>query len=120
MSPRTQAFLYDRLFKIHFGILNPVLSLLPRTKPFMTRKSTTDVLARDTIKVFLVFLLRIAGIIPKSFLHVLKMYLAYRASLIEFKVIFACHGLLIPPSPIIIPKNSASNGEYLGRMTFLR
>src|SRR3989344_6640118 len=38
----------------------------------------------------------------------------------ELTVTVACQSLLIPPSPIIIPKNSASGSEYLGNTTFFR
>src|SRR3989338_3737335 len=77
IKPRIQYILYDFLSRIHVGILRPFLSLLPRIKPFIAKKSTTDVLASDITRAFLVFLFRMAGAIPKSFLHKPETYGVY-------------------------------------------
>jgi len=120
IKPRTQALRYDDLLRTHSGMRNPFFNLFPRGKPFETRKSTTDVLASEITSVFFPLRFRITGSIPKSFLQSAEIYFAYNASITELTVTLACQGLLIPPSPIIIPKNSAKLSEYEGNNTFLR
>src|SRR3989344_688056 len=72
------------------------------------------------IKASLVFLLRIAGKTSKRCTQRRTTCTAYSLSARAFRVIFACQGLFIPPSPSIAPKNSASYEDRFGIITVLR
>src|SRR3989344_3692432 len=72
-------------------------------------------LETDITKTPSLFLSHIPGFLLKSFSTILQTYLIYSISSLQFNVIWICFPFAaIPPSPSIIPKNSANSLLFAG------